>query len=251
VRHCLLGHSPSNSGSATSTSKNEPVPQKPAPKPVSDLSNIKKIYSHPQVWGQCKAFLNTYLKGIERQDVSSTSRAAELVSEDESGESVAISSVIAAQIHGLDVLAQGIEDSPDNTTRFFVIRKAGSTTTRTKASQKVGGRASFDDDDEKVAQKDSKDWKTLISFTVDHANPGSLAHSLSVFEKYGLNLTSINTRPSGVENWNYIFLVEIKGRKIEGTEDDEDGDVNRALRDLDGVCGGRRWLGSWENRLVR
>jgi prephenate dehydratase len=91
-----------------------------------------------------------------------------------------------------------------------------------------------------------ENYKTLISFTVDHNNPGALAQSLSVFERYGLNLTSINTRPSGVENWNYIFFVEIRGRR-EGRE----GAVSKALGDLDGVCRGWRWLGSWRDRMVR
>jgi len=206
---------------------------------VGDVSKIKKLYSHPQAWGQCKVFLDTYLKGVERQDVSSTSRAAQLVAEDASGESAAVSSVIAAKIHGLELLARGIEDRGDNTTRFFVIRKASSTAAPAKSTT------------EKEEAKDEVqpgDWKTLISFTVDHANPGSLAHSLAVFERHGLNLTSINTRPSGVENWNYIFFVELKGKRGEGTDD---GPVNRALRELDGVCRSWRWLGSWENRLAR
>ena len=206
---------------------------------MGDVSKIKKLYSHPQAWGQCKVFLDTYLKGVERQDVSSTSRAAQLVAEDASGESAAVSSVIAAKIHGLELLARGIEDRGDNTTRFFVIRKASSTAAPAKSTT------------EKEEAKDEVqpgDWKTLISFTVDHANPGSLAHSLAVFERHGLNLTSINTRPSGVENWNYIFFVELKGKRGEGTDD---GPVNRALRELDGVCRSWRWLGSWENRLAR
>lgn len=264
VQHCLLGHYPDNesgnsnrgsssgthptasnviesplsSGAATPTSR-EPVPLKPTARPVGDLSRIRKIYSHPQAWGQCKIFLNAYLKGIERQDVSSTSRAAELVSEDPTGTSAAISSVIAAQVFGLKVLAKGIEERSDNTTRFFVIKRKLQSGVVDDLAQGTAKK-----ENEEVA----KHWKSLVSFTVDHANPGALAHSLSVFEKYGLNLTSINTRPSGVENWNYIFFVEMKGRKIEENEDE--GDVNQALRDLDQVCRGWRWLGSWRNRLA-
>ncbi|KAJ4353836.1 prephenate dehydratase [Didymosphaeria variabile] len=266
VQHCLLGHpnsrhasqpssvserfggsrvgsgvieSPLSSGAVTPTST-IPNPQKPTARPAGDLSKIKKLYSHPQAWGQCKIFLNTYLKGVERQDVSSTSRAAQLVAEDPTGESAAVSSVIAARIHGLEVLARGIEDRGDNTTRFFVIRK--------RAEVEVGETKSVEGKQSGKDERGEGDWKTLVSFTIDHANLGSLAHSLAVFEKYGLNLTSINTRPSGVENWNYIFFVELKGRKEEGIED---GPVNKALKDLDSVCRSWRWLGSWENRLAR
>lgn len=231
-----------SSGAVTPTIK-EPIPLKPTARPVGDLSRIRKLYSHPQAWGQCKVFLNTYLKGVERQDVSSTSRAAQLVAGDESGESAAVSSVIAAQIHGLDLLAKGIEDRGDNTTRFLVLKKAE---TDSPAAPTSASRSETKGDDR--SKETPSDWKTLVSFTVDHANPGSLAHSLAVFEKYGLNLTSINTRPSGVENWNYIFFVELKGKK---EDDTDDGPVNKALRDLDGVCRAWRWLGSWENRLAR
>lgn len=255
VQHCLLGHrsqqpnhqvsalshsngigsvieSPMSSGAVTPTTK-EPTPQKPTARPVSDLTKITKLYSHPQAWGQCKVFLNTYLKGVERQDVSSTSRAAQLVAEDESGESAAVSSIIAADIHGIDILARGIEDRADNTTRFLVLKKANQ-------------RPATPPNELDVAEGSTTIWKTLLSFTVDHANPGALANSLAVFEKYGLNLTSINTRPSGVQNWNYIFFVELKGRRDDRASD---APVNMALQELDGVCRSWRWLGSWANRL--
>ncbi|KAF2446162.1 PDT-domain-containing protein [Karstenula rhodostoma CBS 690.94] len=203
--------SPLSSGAVTPTTST-PHPQKPSARPLADLARITKLYSHPQAWGQCNAFLNTYLKGVERQDVSSTSRAAQLVADDESGTSAAVSSAFAAEVCGLEVLARGIEDRADNTTRFFVIRRREG-----EEGQEGGAHAA------------EREWKTLVCFTVDHANPGSLAHSLAVFEKYGLNLTSINTRPSGVENWNYIFFVELRGKREEGTE----GPVNGALGELD------------------
>ena len=71
----------------------------------------------------CRCVSGTYLKGVERIDVSSTSRAAEMVKEDTSGTSAAIASSLAAEIHGLDALAKGIEDREDNKTRFLIIRK--------------------------------------------------------------------------------------------------------------------------------
>jgi prephenate dehydratase len=231
--------SPLSSGAVTPTFK-DPVPQKPTTRPVGDLSRIRKIYSHPQAWGQCKIFLNTYLKGIERQDVSSTSRAAELVAQDRLGETAAVSSIIAAEIHGLSVLARGIEDRGDNTTRFFIIQRKNTATPNDEVENASSGETG------KADGGDQRRWKSLISFTVDHSNPGALAESLAVFGKYGLNLTSINTRPSGVENWNYIFFVEIQGRKLHGTEE---GSVNQALDELGKVCRGWRWLGSWESRL--
>ncbi|ORX98171.1 Prephenate dehydratase-domain-containing protein [Clohesyomyces aquaticus] len=224
--------SPLSSGAVTPTPLN-PLPLKPSARPVGDLRGIRKLYSHPQAWGQCKAFLNTYLKGVERQDVSSTSRAAELVTMDPSGESAAISSGIAAKVFGLKVLARGVEERGDNCTRFFVIRK------REERPQPPSTPSSGS-----LGKAEESNYKSLISFTIPPSSdaPGALAHSLAVFSKYGLNLTSINTRPSGVQNWNYIFFVEIRGRR----ERDGKGSVNMALEDLGRVCRGWRWLGSWE-----
>jgi prephenate dehydratase len=229
VKHCLLGHaSTSPNQQTTNTVQIDDTFNNPLATPVCDLSKIKRLYSHPQAWGQCKAFLATYLKGIERQDVSSTSRAAEIAAADKTGESAALSSHVAASLFGLDVLASSINDRIGNTTRFLVIRRKDSAVLPPSSP------------------RGSNDWKTLVTFTIDHANPGALAHCLAVFEKFDLNLTSINTRPSGVENWHYIFFVEFKGRKEDGREE---GRVNTALGELDAVCREWRWLGSWENRL--
>ena len=212
VKHCLLGYSSNPS--------------------TPDYSNIKKLYSHPQAWGQCKNFLTRYLKTAERHDVSSTSKAAEIASKDKSGESAALSSFIAAELFGLNVLAKEINDEKGNSTRFFVIRRKDDKTTSTNSTAKTS------------SNRDN--WKSLITFTIEHSNPGALANCLTVFSSHGINLTSINTRPSGVRNWHYVFFVEFKGRKTENGQ----GEVNAALRELDQVCRGWRWLGSWENRLV-
>jgi prephenate dehydratase len=229
VKHCLLGHAiPNSTSQPPKVVEIDAKFTNPLAVPTSDLSKIKKLYSHPQAWGQCKAFLSTYLKGVERQDVSSTSKAAEIAAQDPSGESAALSSFVAASLFGLDVLAESINDHVGNATRFLVIRRKDSVTPPPSSP----------------SGSSDGTWKTLVTFTVDHANPGALAHCLAAFEKYALNLTSINTRPSGVENWHYIFFVEFKGKKEESG-----GKVNGALEELGKVCRSWRWLGSWENRL--
>jgi prephenate dehydratase len=231
VKHCLLGYS---SSPDNASSKDEASPKDGGK--WSDMSRVKTLYSHPQAWGQCKTFLSTHLQHAERRDVSSTSKAAQIASQDKSGESAALSSIAAADLFGLHVLANGINDRVGNTTRFLVIRHRSSNSLTT--SSEVGNGNG----------KQDNSWKSLITFTVDHAYPGALAHCLSAFSKQGLNLTSINTRPSGVANWNYIFFVEFKGRK---KEDDGEGGcaVDKALGELEKVCKGYRWLGSWENGL--
>jgi prephenate dehydratase len=222
--------SPDRSGTVTPTQA-APSPRKPRVQPSHSIQHIQKLYSHPQAWGQCKLFLSTYLKQAERQDVSSTSKAAEHVSQDKSGTSAAISSKIAAEMNGLDVLAEGIEDVEGNSTRFFVLRR------RQDVLAAEG---------EGEVSKERGGFKTLVAFTLNHGEPGSLADCLEVFRKGRLNLTSINTRPSGEAPWHYIFFVEFMGKKL---ADGEGGAVNEALQKLTMVANSWRWLGSWEDAL--
>jgi prephenate dehydratase len=238
VHHYLLGHhaveATSNESAEISRSSTPtpqtPNPQKPRAQPLSSLKHIERIYSHPQAFGQCEIFLGTYLKGIERIDVSSTSKAAELVKADTIGTSAAIASKVAAKVHGLTTLAKGIEDREDNTTRFFVLRKGLCTLKNEDASQLKKGRPAT---------------KSLVSFTVDHRSPGALADVLHCFKQYKLNLTSINSRPSRIIPFQYIFFVEFEGSKL----DDPEGTVNEALKRVEKVAESCRWLGSWEDKL--
>ncbi|TAQ90429.1 hypothetical protein B7494_g1235 [Chlorociboria aeruginascens] len=237
VSHYLLGHSPPSSidspdisGTCTPTSS-VPAPLKPKTKPLRSLEHVKRIYTHPQAYGQCEAFLSAYLKGVERFEVSSTSKAAEMVKGDESGESVAIASSLAAEVHGLEILARGIEDRDDNTTRFVVLRKG------------IEDYATIEQDDNSETLKEGDvATKSLISFTLDHRSPGALAEVLDRFRCYGINLTSINIRPTRVVPFQYIFFVEFEGSKIR----DPDGKVSSLLADLDEHTQSWRWLGSWD-----
>ncbi|KAJ8118265.1 hypothetical protein OPT61_g701 [Boeremia exigua] len=206
VSHCLLGLD-----SPTST----------------DYSKITKLYSHPQAWGQCKTFLQQHLKHAERFDVSSTSRAAQMVANSNDSSAAAISSKVAGTLFKLSLLVEGINDVSGNQTRFLVLRRKDSPQTLTQSSAASAGHAVGDSNDE-------EDYKSLLLFTLPYTpsnpNPGALAQCLSVFGRHKLNLTSINTRPSGVANWEYIFFIEFKGRKDEG----EGGAVNEAFKELDG-----------------
>ncbi|KAH0597145.1 hypothetical protein MHUMG1_05455 [Metarhizium humberi] len=212
VHHCLLGRKSPNdkldetheaSGTCTPTATH-PSPPKPKSKPLTSLSHIKRLYSHPQAFGQCNAFISTYLKGVEIIDVSSTSKAAEIVSQDETGTWAAISNHLALSLYGLDLLGKNIEDREDNTTRFLVI----------------GTNPSVPDDWDlqklSIAKSGSK---SLVSFTVPHTSPGALADVLGCFREFNLNLTSINSRPSLLAPFQYIFFVEFAGHKY----DDPDG----------------------------
>ena len=150
-----------------------------------------------------------------------------------SGTTAAICSKTAADQNGLDILAEGIEDSEDNKTRFFIIRRW----------QDVQSAESSTIVDETV---EMEKYKSLVSFAVSHGEPGALADSLNVFKKYNLNLTSINTRPISKAPWEYIFFIEFMGRKH---SDSNEGAVNHALAELGKVATSYRWLGSWPSKF--
>ena len=239
VHHCLVGHESSSAeklespGDITPTT-DHPSPSRPRVKPLTNLHSVTRIYSHPQAFGQCEAFLSSYLKGIERQEASSTAKAAEIVSTDSTKTFAAISSKLAAQMNDLDVLAEGIEDRDDNATRFFILR-------RDPAPGDYGAN------DVQQHKDEQRKWKTLVAFTINHKVPGALADALMVFKTHALNLTSINSRPSRIVQWHYIFFVEFEGkREVNGA-----GGVNSALEELQAATEGCRWYGSWIDKASR
>ncbi|KAG5948295.1 hypothetical protein E4U59_000023 [Claviceps monticola] len=236
VHHCLVGRrnpsepaeveSPEGSGTCTPTAT-DPSPLKPRTAPLTSLRHVKRVYSHPQAFGQCTAFLSSYLRDVEMLEVSSTSKAAEMASKDETGTSAAIATHLASDLYILDLLGENIEDREDNTTRFLIIG-----TNRAPCSDQLWQEQS-------MAKTGSK---SLVSFTVPHTASGALADVLSCFREFNLNMTSINSRPSLLSPFQYTFFVEFLGHR----HDDPDGRVKQALDRIDQVAQSWRWLGSWD-----
>lgn len=220
------------SNTPTQTQKASTQPAQPRATPLTPLSHITRIFSHPQAFGQCELFLRTYLPHVSRLEVTSTSAAALRVAEDKTGTSAAISSLAAAEEHGLQSLGERIEDMEDNCTRFFILRRHGDDRPEVRVR---------DETEDSTADDGPARYKTLVSFTIDHLIPGALADALLVFKVHGVNLTSINSRPSRVRPWHYVFFVELEGRKGGSV-------VDGALEELAGKVEGWRWLGSWRNR---
>ncbi|KAJ6780027.1 hypothetical protein PWT90_08968 [Aphanocladium album] len=230
VHHQLLGHKSANatapSGGTSTPTAADPTPAKPKSQPLENLDHITKLYSHPQAFGQCTNFISTYLKNAEKFEVSSTSKAAEIVANDTSGTSAAISSRLAGQLYKLDTLADSIEDRDDNTTRFLIIGTEPTLPKDYPLKQDPATRTGT---------------KSLVTFTVPHKSPGALADILGCFRDYQLDLTSINSRPSLQGPFQYIIFVEFEGHKL----DDPDGRVNSALEKIEKMAQKFRWLGSW------
>lgn len=223
VHHCLLAR------------KGVMFPDQP------DYNIITKLYTHPQAWGQCENFLSIHFKGVERQDVSSTSKGAEIVSKETMESSAAIASRFAAEHHGLEVLAENIEDNTNNTTRFLILRNKKSK----RSSQVPYENIKEAQLREQLSPLVEARKKNLISFRLRQDAPGALADALLIFKKYGLNLTSINTRPSQRAAWQYVFLVESQAASTVKCEEI----ANEAVTDLQGLTEACRYLGTWADRL--
>ena len=245
VQHCLLGflskpgsHEngalPSDSGATTPTSS-IPFPREPRSKPLTDISHVKRVYSHPQAFGQCEAFLSTYLKLAKLHEVSSTSEAAKIVADDDSGETAAISSRLAADVNNLAILGKGIQDVENNTTRFLIIQKGP-----VNPDHRGLLPAKFYADPGSQQAR-----KALVAFSINHETKGALANALWIFRNHELNLTSINSRPSRIRPWHYIFLIEFEGREELRNPDL----LHSALKELDTATDGEKWLGCWIDRF--
>ena len=152
-------------------------------------SRVRRVYSKPEVFSQCRAWLGTQYPSAELVHVASSSRAVQLVREESDADaagcsSAAIGSELAAEIYDVNVLFREIEDRPGNITRFFVLARD--------------------------AAKPSGDDKTSMTFvTLD--KPGALVSVLSEFDKAGVNLTHIDKRPAGRTNWTYRFFIDAQG----------------------------------------
>lgn len=173
------------------------------------IREIKKVYSHPQVFGQCRMWLESNLPHAELVEVSSTTRAAEIAVKERGA--AAIGSRLAADCYGLNVLASSIEDSSHNMTRFLVIGNVESRPT---------GRD-----------------KTSIMFSV-RDKIGALHDMLVPFKRNRINLTKIESRPSKKKAWDYCFFVDMIGHH-------EEKKIKKALEGLESVCDNMKILGSY------
>jgi chorismate mutase / prephenate dehydratase len=173
------------------------------------MKKIKRIFSHPQALAQCQDWLEKNYPQSTLLKVENTAEAAKKVLEDREG--AAIGSLQAAQLYGLKILADRIEDHPLNTTRFLILGKGQSEPT-------------------------GKD-KTSILFGTTHL-PGALLHALEPFAQEGLNLLRIESYPWPDRMWEYLFFVDFAGHK-------EDQNVQTCLKKMGKVTNFIKVMGSY------
>lgn len=154
--------------------------------PNINADDVTHIYSHQQSLAQCRAWLDRYWPHAERIAVSSNAEAARLTAEAaKNGRAVAaIAGEVAGELYGLRAVSANIEDRPDNTTRFLI----------------VGNQ------DVPASGKD----KTSLLISAKN-EPGALYRLLEAFERNGVDMTRLETRPSLTGCWGYIFYIDFIG----------------------------------------
>lgn len=181
--------------------------------------DVRRIHSKPEVFAQCRNWLNTQYPNAALLPDASTSQAVQTAKKEnqtaleigaEPG-SAAIASELAGELYGLPVLFSNIADNPDNITRFYVI-------SREQALP-------------------SGDDKTAVLFATDDKH-GALVEVLQAFHVQGINLSHIDKRPSGRENWSYTFYIDALGHK-------DDENMQRAIAQARGHCKELHVLGSF------
>ena len=181
------------------------------------LDAIVVVVSHPQPLGQCARFLRAELPQAEVRAAASTAEAARTVA-DTPERWAALGPRGAAERYGCRVLREGVDDDPDNATRFVWLGSQG--------AKPVGAEA-------------AEAWKTSVVFAgAGDLQPGWLVRCLSEFAFRGVNLTKIESRPRRGRLGHYLFHVDMDGR-------DDERPVADAVQALHAHCEVVRLLGSY------
>ena len=178
----------------------------------ADLSQINKIYSHPQSFAQCHQWLRTNLPHVSNSALitaASNAEAARQAATDKN--TAAVASKRAAELFGLTICAENIEDDPRNTTRFLAIGK-------------------------QIVDASGKDKTSLILST--HNRSGAIYQLLEPLAQHGVSMSRLESRPSRTGLWQYVFFVDIEGHQ-------QDANVAAALEALREKAAFLKILGSY------
>jgi len=156
--------------------------------PGQRLDEIERVYSHIQALGQAEAFLRRRPWAL--MTTYNTAGAGKLIADGGERRAAAVLSPRAAQLFGLEVLADGIQDVADNRTRFLVVARPGG------AVPALVGRNAGDP------------MRTTLVLAVRN-EPGALLRVLRVFADHGLNMSTLESRPSRERAWEYVFWVDL------------------------------------------
>lgn len=175
----------------------------------SPITEIQRIYSHPQPFAQCRTWLSRHVGNVEQVEVVSTSEAAQRAAEERFA--AAIASELASEIYQIPIVANAIMDAPDNTTRFFVI------------GSRMADPSGYD--------------RTSLFFSV-RDKVGALHQALSILKEADLSLKYLESLPSRAKPWEYVFFSEMEGHIA-------DERVILALGELEELCTSVNVIGSY------
>lgn len=153
--------------------------------PGAMVDAVEVVYSHPQSLGQCRHYLESHFPGARTEAALSNSEAVAIMMK--TPRSAAIGPARAADIYGAQIVERGIQDAELNKTRFVVLAKESAPPTGAD--------------------------KTSLAFGVAHDRPGTLVSVLHEFADRAINLTKIESRPSGGELGVYTFLIDVEGHR--------------------------------------
>jgi prephenate dehydratase len=181
-------------------------------RPGTELSAIKRVGGHPQAMPQCRGWLAANLPDTEWVPAASNAEAARQVADSELD--AALAGEFAADRYGLAVLAKDVHDRSTAVTRFVVVSRPG-----------------------RLPGPTGADRTSLAAFLADD-HPGALLEILTEFAVRGINLTTIQSRPTGDRLGQYYFFVDCEGHV-------DDARVGEALMGLRRLCADVRFLGSY------
>ncbi|MCR1162058.1 prephenate dehydratase [Paenarthrobacter sp. UW852] len=184
-------------------------------RPGVALSDIKRISTHGHAWAQCRLWVDEHIPNADYVPGSSTAAAAMgLLADDAPYDAAICAPLIAAEQPGLNVLAANIGDNPDAVTRFILVSRPGPLPERTGAD------------------------KTTVVVPLPQDHPGALMDILDQFASRGVNLSRIESRPTGQYLGHYFFSIDADGHAA-------DSRVADALAGLHRISPATRFLGSY------
>ena len=185
-------------------------------RPGIALSEVRRVGTHPHAAAQTRTWLAEHLPQVEVVHSSSTAQAAAaLSSTSEPPWDAAVAAPLAAERYALEVLAEGIGDNPDAVTRFVLVTRPGPPPAPT-----------------------GRDKTSIVAF-MHEDHPGALLEILEQLTMRGVNLTRIESRPTGAALGDYCFSIDAEGHVL-------DRRVGEALTGLRRICADVRFLGSYE-----